>query len=72
MNYRISTFQAKSQFKRQSVANHVEVIIPVPSDVSAPKFKTGAGTAKYVPELNAIVWSIRSFPGEHQVRNIFK
>ncbi|CAP31321.2 Protein CBR-APM-1 [Caenorhabditis briggsae] len=65
--------KAKSQFKRQSVANHVEVIIPVPSDVSAPKFKTGAGTAKYVPELNAIVWSIRSFPGgrEYIMRSSF-
>ena len=55
------------------MANHVEVIIPVPSDVSAPKFKTGAGTAKYVPELNAIVWSIRSFPGgrEYIMRSSF-
>ncbi|CAI5439198.1 unnamed protein product [Caenorhabditis angaria] len=65
--------KAKSQFKRQSVANHVEVIIPVPSDVSAPKFKTGAGSAKYVPELNAIVWTIRSFPGgrEYIMRSSF-
>ncbi|PAV85639.1 hypothetical protein WR25_08251 isoform D [Diploscapter pachys] len=32
--------KAKSQFKRTSVANHVEVIIPVPSDADSPKFKT--------------------------------
>lgn len=32
--------KAKSQFKRQSIANHVEVIIPVPSDAYSPKFKT--------------------------------
>lgn len=55
--------KAKSQFKRQSVANNVEVIIPVPSDADSPKFKTSVGSVKYVPELNAFVWTIRSFPG---------
>ncbi|EYC03836.1 hypothetical protein Aduo_002391 [Ancylostoma duodenale] len=55
--------KAKSQFKRQSIANHVEVIIPVPSDADSPKFKTSVGSVKYVPELNAFVWTIRSFPG---------
>ncbi|CAI4225204.1 unnamed protein product [Auanema sp. JU1783] len=55
--------KAKSQFKRQSIANHVEVIIPVPSDAYSPKFKTSTGSVKYVPELNAFVWTIRSFPG---------
>ncbi|VDN34672.1 unnamed protein product [Gongylonema pulchrum] len=55
--------KAKSQFKRQSIANHVEVIIPVPSDADSPKFKTSVGSVKYVPELNAFVWMIRSFPG---------
>uniref|UniRef100_A0A0K0D1T7 MHD domain-containing protein n=1 Tax=Angiostrongylus cantonensis TaxID=6313 RepID=A0A0K0D1T7_ANGCA len=54
---------AKSQFKRQSIANHVEVVIPVPSDADSPKFKTSVGSVKYVPELNAFVWTIRSFPG---------
>ncbi|CAJ0574273.1 unnamed protein product, partial [Mesorhabditis spiculigera] len=55
--------KAKSQFKRQSIANHVEVIIPVPSDAYGQKFRTSIGTAKYAPEQNAIVWTIRSFPG---------
>ncbi|KAK5977017.1 hypothetical protein GCK32_001716, partial [Trichostrongylus colubriformis] len=62
MSYRLTT-QAKSQFKRQSIANHVEVIIPVPSDADSPKFKSSVGSVKYVPELNAFVWTIRSFPG---------
>ncbi|KAH7730622.1 AP-1 complex subunit mu [Aphelenchoides avenae] len=55
--------KAKSQFKRQSIANHVEVIIPVPSDADSPKFKSAVGSVKYVPELGAFVWTIRSFPG---------
>jgi len=55
--------KAKSQFKRQSIANHVEVLIPVPSDADSPKFKTTIGTVRYVPEQSAFAWTIRSFPG---------
>ena len=31
--------QAKSQFKRRSTANNVEIQIPVPIDADSPKFK---------------------------------
>lgn len=55
--------RAKSQFKRRSTANNVEIIVPVPGDADSPKFKASIGSAKYAPELNAIVWSIKSFPG---------
>ncbi|XP_065176762.1 AP-1 complex subunit mu-1 [Sycon ciliatum] len=55
--------KAKSQFKRRSTANNVEVIIPVPPDADSPKFKSSVGTVKYAPNLSAIVWSIKSFPG---------
>ena len=55
--------KAKSQFKRRSTANNVEIIIPVPHDADSPKFKTAIGNAKYAPEINAIVWTIKSFPG---------
>lgn len=55
--------KAKSQFKRRSTANNVEVIIAVPSDADTPKFKTSVGTVRYVPEINSMVWSIKSFPG---------
>ena len=36
--------KAKSQFKRRSTANNVEIYIPVPSDADSPKFKTTLGT----------------------------
>uniref|UniRef100_A0A8C0YIK9 AP-1 complex subunit mu-2 n=1 Tax=Cyprinus carpio carpio TaxID=630221 RepID=A0A8C0YIK9_CYPCA len=62
MSYRINT-HAKGQFKKQSVANNVEIRVPVPSDADSPKFKTSTGHAKYVPEKNLVVWSIKSFPG---------
>ena len=58
----ISEFQAKSQFKRRSTANNVEIIIPVPPDADSPKFKTTIGAVKYVPEENAVIWSIKQFP----------
>lgn len=54
--------QAKGQFKKQSVANGVEISVPVPSDADSPRFKTSVGSAKYVPEKNMVIWSIKSFP----------
>lgn len=54
--------KAKSQFKRRSTANNVEIIIPVPSDADTGRFKTTCGTVKYVPEKNSMVWSMKSFP----------
>ena len=35
--------KAKSQFKRRSTANNVEILIPVPNDADSPKFKTTIG-----------------------------
>ncbi|XP_040202361.1 AP-1 complex subunit mu-2 [Rana temporaria] len=55
--------KAKGQFKKQSVANNVEISVPVPSDADSPKFKTSVGSAKYVPEKNVVIWTIKSFPG---------
>ena len=36
--------------------------MPVPSDADSPRFKTSVGSAKYVPEKNTVIWSIKSFP----------
>ncbi|XP_062509216.1 AP-1 complex subunit mu-1-like [Corticium candelabrum] len=55
--------KAKSQFKRRSTANNVEITIPVPSDADTPRFKTSTGTVKYAPEKSAVLWLIKSFPG---------
>uniref|UniRef100_A0A8C3Y3J4 Adaptor related protein complex 1 subunit mu 2 n=1 Tax=Catharus ustulatus TaxID=91951 RepID=A0A8C3Y3J4_CATUS len=40
----------------------VEISVPVPSDADSPKFKTTVGSARYVPERNVLIWSIKSFP----------
>jgi len=55
--------RARSQFKRRSTANNVEIFIPVPNDADSPKFRTSTGTCKWEPEHQRIVWSIKSFPG---------
>ena len=39
--------KAKSQFKRRSTANNVEIMIPVPNDSDSPKFKTTIGLSQY-------------------------
>ena len=48
--------KAKSQFKKRSTANNVEIIVPVPSDADGAKFKTSTGYCKYVPEKNCVIW----------------
>jgi len=55
--------KAKSMFKARSMANNVEIHIPVPPDADSPKFKASMGLVAYVPEKDVIVWSLKQFPG---------
>lgn len=47
--------KAKGQFKKQSVANSVEISVPVPSDTNSPRLKTSVSSAKFVPEKNIVI-----------------
>jgi len=58
--------KAKSQFKSRSVANSVEIIIPVPHDVDSPSFKSSIGSVSYLPDRNVIVWSIKQLNGSRE------
>lgn len=58
--------KAKSQFKPRSTANNVEIVIPVPPDVDSPSFKASVGTVTYVPDRDAIVWTIKQFNGSRE------
>lgn len=58
--------KTKSQFKSRSVANNVEIIIPVPSDVDSPSFKCSVGTVTYMPDRDAVVWTIKQFHGTRE------
>ena len=51
--------KARTQFKSRSAANNVDIYIPVPHDVDSPAFKATMGTATYVPDLDAIKWTVR-------------
>jgi len=55
--------KAKSHFKRRSVANNVEIYIPVPPDADTPKFKASIGNVRYAPEKDQLIWSIKQFQG---------
>ena len=55
--------KAKSQFKSRSIANNVDIVIPVPRDVDTPSFKASIGTVTYFPDRDAIIWSIKQFAG---------
>ena len=63
IEYMIKT---KSQFKSRSIANNVEIIIPVPTDVDSPSFKSSVGTVTYLPDRDAICWSIKQFHGSRE------
>ena len=56
--------KAKSQFKKQSTANNVEIEVPVPPDADSPKFKCTSGSCKWIPQRNVAIWTIKSFPVE--------
>lgn len=55
--------KARSNFKRRSSANNVEIIVPVPEDADSPKFKCNIGYVEYAPEKGAFVWKIKAFAG---------
>jgi AP-1 complex subunit mu len=65
--------KVRSQFKSQSAANNVEIVIPVPEDVDTPSFTASVGSVTYVPDKDVIIWSIRSFYGgrEHTLKAHF-
>ncbi|OQR98282.1 AP-1 complex subunit mu [Achlya hypogyna] len=63
IEYMIKT---KSQFKSRSIANNVEIVIPVPPDVDSPSFKCSIGSVTYVPDRDAIVWTIKQFNGSRE------
>jgi len=60
------TVKAKSNFKRRSTANNVEIIIPVPPDADSPAFKTNIGKVEYVPDRDCIIWRIKQFQGQKE------
>ena len=41
--------KVKSNYKERSIANNVDIFVPVPEDVESPSFNAPTGHATYVP-----------------------
>mmetsp|Transcript_56102 Transcript_56102/g.109826 ORF Transcript_56102/g.109826 Transcript_56102/m.109826 type:complete len:433 (+) Transcript_56102:191-1489(+) len=59
--------KAKSQFKARSVANNVEITVPVPVDADSPHFKSSIGSVRYLPDADAMVWTVKQFAGQKEL-----
>lgn len=64
---------ARSQYRPESIAQNVEIKVPVPPDADSPKAQCTSGKMKYSPQDNCLVWTIKQFPGrkEYQIRAHF-
>jgi len=54
----------KGNFSSKLFATNVQLKIPTPKNTAKAKMEVTAGKAKYHPELNAVVWKIKRFPGD--------
>jgi len=59
----VMNIKAIANFSSQLFATNVSFKIPVPNSTAKCRINMAIGTAKYVPEQNAIVWKVRRFPG---------
>lgn len=62
----LAQVRLRSNFKSRSIANDVEVLIPVPTDVDSPKFKAGVGSVTYAPDSNAMKWTVKKLYGSRE------
>lgn len=60
--------KAKSNYRVKSIAHNVEIHIPVPNDLKNPVSKTQSGNVQYLPDKDNIVWYIKDFPGQTEIR----
>lgn len=63
--------KVKSNYKEKSIANNVDVFVPVPDDVEHPHFRTASGNVSYIPENSALKWSLKQFAGhKYDILNV--
>jgi AP-1 complex subunit mu len=58
--------RGRGQYKQQSVAQNVQIHVPVSPDVDSPKAQCTTGRMKYSQNDNCLVWTIKQFPGMKQ------
>mmetsp|Transcript_26607 Transcript_26607/g.30787 ORF Transcript_26607/g.30787 Transcript_26607/m.30787 type:complete len:431 (-) Transcript_26607:38-1330(-) len=59
--------KAKSHYRSKNSANNVEILIPVPCDAQNPALKSDTGTVEYIPDKDAILWSLKTFTGQKEI-----
>lgn len=64
------TVKAKTNFKNRSIANNVDIFIPVPNDLQNATFKTAHGTVSYMSDREDILWNIKQFEGQTEITMI--
>ena len=52
------TVKAKTNFKNRSVANNVQIFIPVPLDIQNATFKTSNGSVVFLSDREDLLWTI--------------
>jgi AP-1 complex subunit mu len=64
------TVKAKSNFKNRSIANNVDIFVPVPNDLHNATFKSAHGTVSYMSDREDILWNIKQFEGQTEMSMI--
>lgn len=62
--------KAKTNFKNRSIANNVDIFVPVPNDLQNATFKTAHGTVSYMSDREDILWNIKQFEGQTEITMI--
>lgn len=55
--------KVKSNYKKKSRANWVEITIPVSEDAISPRFRAASGDVRYYPERDCMTWRIKNMYG---------
>lgn len=60
--------KAKTNFKNRSVANNVQIFIPVPLDIQNATFKTSNGSVVFLSDREDLLWTIKRFEGQTELK----
>ena len=62
--------KAKTNFKNRSVANNVNIYVPVPNDLQNATFKTVNGIVSYMADREDLLWNIKEFEGQTELEMV--
>jgi AP-1 complex subunit mu len=62
------TVNLRATYKKSAVSPLVEIFIPVPVDAETPSARPSAGSVKYKPDCEALVWTLSELGGGREER----